>query len=77
MRGCLIWQVAVALSRTKESAVEAHARDELGIDIDDAPSPIQARAGYAASSAPLSTGVRPSGCRDCWPHDEVPCLCEE
>jgi hypothetical protein len=41
--GSRAWQeqVAEALSRTKESAVEAHARDELGIDIDDAPSPVQ------------------------------------
>ena len=34
-------QVAVALSRTKESAVEAHARDELGIDLDDLANPFQ------------------------------------
>jgi hypothetical protein len=34
-------QVAVALSRTKESAVTAHARDELGIDLDDLANPFQ------------------------------------
>ena len=28
-------QVAEALSRTKDMAVEAHARDELGIDLED------------------------------------------
>ncbi|EIE25830.1 DUF125-domain-containing protein [Coccomyxa subellipsoidea C-169] len=37
-------EVAVALSRTKESAVEAHARDELGIDLDDLANPFQAAA---------------------------------
>ncbi|KAK9916061.1 hypothetical protein WJX75_008011 [Coccomyxa subellipsoidea] len=35
-------EVAVALSRTKESAVTAHARDELGIDLDDLANPFQA-----------------------------------
>ena len=30
-----IMQVAEALSRTKDMAVEAHARDELGIDLED------------------------------------------
>ena len=28
-------QVAEALSRTKDMAVQAHARDELGIDLED------------------------------------------
>ena len=28
-------QVAEALSKTKDGAVEAHARDELGIDLED------------------------------------------
>ena len=45
MYGCT--QVAVALSRTKEAAVVAHARDELGIDVDDAPSPTQVCAAHA------------------------------
>ena len=40
-------QVAVALSRTKESAVEAHARDELGIDLDDLANPFQVRSRMA------------------------------
>ncbi len=34
-------QVAETLSRTKESAVEAHARDELGIDLEDLANPMQ------------------------------------
>ena len=33
MCGCM--QVAEALSKTKDMAVEAHARDELGIDLED------------------------------------------
>lgn len=42
LHSLLHWvQVAEALSKTKESAVVAHARDELGIDVDDAPSPTQ------------------------------------
>ena len=32
---CDRMQVAEALSRTKDMAVEAHARDELGIDLED------------------------------------------
>ena len=32
---CKCIQVAEALSRTKDMAVEAHARDELGIDLED------------------------------------------
>ena len=32
---CDCVQVAEALSRTKNMAVEAHARDELGIDLED------------------------------------------
>ena len=35
------FQVAETLSRTTESAVEAHARDELGIDLDDLANPFQ------------------------------------
>ncbi|CAL8470039.1 g9581 [Coccomyxa elongata] len=44
-RGCpysLAREVAETLSRTKESAVEAHARDELGIDLEDLANPMQA-----------------------------------
>lgn len=37
----LMLQVAEALSRTKESAVVAHARDELGIDLEDLANPLQ------------------------------------
>ena len=32
---CECVQVAEALSRTKDMAVQAHARDELGIDLED------------------------------------------
>jgi hypothetical protein len=42
-------QVAQALSRTTESAVEAHARDELGINPDELANPVQ------VPSNPLTT----------------------
>jgi VIT1/CCC1 family predicted Fe2+/Mn2+ transporter len=47
----LAWEVARQLSRNPEAALEVHAREELGVDPDDLPSPVLAAASSFGSFA--------------------------
>jgi len=55
--GCLSWPPAaqVAIAFTKRDPIRTHARDELGIDIDELANPLQVR-----STLTLCSCCRPS-----------------
>lgn len=56
-------EVAMQLSRDPEQALEIHAREELGIDPEDLPSPLVAA---VSSFASFALGALLPYCRTCW-----------
>ncbi len=49
----LLMQMKVAVVLTEKDVIRAHARDELGIDIDDLSNPLQVPAGWVGPVMPL------------------------